>query len=328
MTRSLLFFGCTLVVCCWTVAHGTGAPQTSPAPSGENAALRYWMAMAELREVPNDAAKSARLDAILEGHARWDEAGLGPLIDANDAALRTLRRGATLAVCDWGLEWELGPQTPVAHLPKARALGRIAAIAALRAQSRGDSSGAVELWRAGVTFATHVARDGSLVSVLTARAILAAQLRTARHALQNAALPAPDADRLRASLSALPAGAFAWDTAIDREADGVRRLVRQLRDSPDVRDTYRTLTGEDLPEGQTVPTEKELQSYMAFMADLAASLRRPPGVGQARVREFEVARSGLPAMLRDFVPAIGRMLGARTALEGDRLAVLAALGPR
>lgn len=122
-------------------------------------------------------------------------------------------------------------------------------MAALRAQNRGDSSSAVELWRAGVTFATHVARDGSLVSVLTARAILAAQLRTARHALQRAPLPAPDAVRLRASLSALPVGAFAWDTAIDREAHGVRRLVRQLRGSPDVRDTYRTLTGEDLPEG-------------------------------------------------------------------------------
>lgn len=238
------------------------------------------------------------------------------------------RRRARLVTCDWGLDWELGPETPVAHLPKARVLGRLAAIAALRAQSRGDSSLAVELWRAGVTLATHVARDGSLVSVLTARAILAAQMRTASHALKRAALPASDADDLRTSLSALPVGGFAWDTAIDREAAGVLRLVRQVRDDRDAHKTYRALTGADLPAGQPIPTEREWQSYTAFMADLAASLRMPPAMGRARVRHLENARNRLPPMVRELVPVIPRILDARTAIEADRLAALAALGPR
>jgi hypothetical protein len=317
-----------LVVCLATVTPGTTTAQAPSIPSSDNAALRYWMAMAELRDVPTDATRSARLDAIVEGRAGWDETNLGPLVEANEPALRTLRRGVTLASCDWGLDWDLGPHTPVAHLPKARVLGRLAALAALRAHSRGDAALAVELWRTGVIFSTHVARDGSLVSVLTARAILAAQLRTARYAVQTASLAASDAERLRASLSTLPVGAFAWDIAMDREAAGVGRLMRQLRESRDRRSTYRTLTGDDLPAGQPIPSDKELQSYMAFMTDLAAALRTAPAAAGAQVRPLEDTRNGLQPLLRDLVPVVARIIDARTTLEADRLAVLAALAPR
>lgn len=323
--NSVLIGAATACLAALTVS---AAVQPDTNRSVANAALRYWMAMAELRELPPAATTPRDVEAILDGREGWNEASLGPLVEANQAALGILRRGATLVTCDWGLDWELGPETPVAHLPKARVLGRLAALAALRAHARGQADVATDLWRTGVTFSTHVARDGSLVSILTARAILVAQLRTARHALAAHALPPQEADRLRTSVRALPVGAFQWDAAIAREADSVRRLTERLRGSRDMRGDYKRLTGEDLPAGKAMPTEGDVRIYLEFMQDLAAVLGKAPSSAAAQMRRLESARGGLHPLLKDSVPLLNRILQDRATLEADRLALLAALAAR
>lgn len=323
--NTVLIVAAIACVAALTVSAAVQPESNRPAA---NAALRYWMAMAELRDLPPTATTTRDVERVLDGRQDWDEASLGPLVEANQAALGILRRGATLVTCDWGLEWELGPETPVAHLPKARVLGRLAALAASRAHARGQADLATDLWRTGVTFSTHVARDGSLVSMLTARAILVAQLRTARHASATHVLPPQEADRLRTSVKALPVGAFQWDAAIAREADSVRRLIERLRASRDMRGDYKRLTGEDLPAGKTMPTEGDVRVYLEFMRDLAAVLREAPASAAAQMRRLESARGGLHPLLQDSVPVLNRILQDRATLEADRLALLAALAAR
>jgi hypothetical protein len=283
------------------------------------------MSMAELRDLPTDAARNAKLDDILDGAAVWDEAALGELVTVNQPTLRTFLRSVALPHCDWELDWELGPETPVAHLPKARALGRLAALAAVRSYATGNHAAAVHHWAAGVTFATHIAQEGSLISVLTGRAILAAHLRTVRQAVADGALPSVDAARLRASIALLPAGAFAWDAAINREAGSVDRLVRQLRAAPDPRSTYQVATGGEWPDGASLPNDTDLRLYIAFMEDFASALRESPQRGAAQLGRLEEKRTRLQPLLRDWVPVVSRVLASRADLETDRIAALAVL---
>src|SRR4029453_4528932 len=106
------------LLCSMATAQGQ-----STTPTSQNAALRYWMAFAQMQELPADAGGNADLAATLArveaGGAPWDGAKLGPVIDANFAALDTMMRASRLASCDWGFEFELGPAAPVAYLAKA-----------------------------------------------------------------------------------------------------------------------------------------------------------------------------------------------------------------
>jgi hypothetical protein len=197
------------------VAHGDAQ---APA-SSTNAALRYWMAFAVLRDPPADQATAELLDRVAAGTTPWDETKLGKILDDNGQALAIMFRATQLPSCDWGLEYELGPNTPIAHLPKARVLGRLNAVAGARLASRGQWPQAVDLWLAGVRFSQHVAHDGTLISLLSARLSLSPSLKSLARA---AAQPAVDAARRRQIadvVRAIPDAGFEWTAAMRREAD-------------------------------------------------------------------------------------------------------------
>jgi hypothetical protein len=306
------------------LSFATVPGKAAPA-GGANAALRYWMAMAELNDLPGDSNLSATLDEVAEGRLPWNEQALGPLVTVNREALRTLVRGTALADCDWGLDWHLGAETPVAHLPRARVLGRLAALAAARSASMGDHAAALQLWEAGTTFSEHVAREGSLVSVLTARAILAAQLRTVRQVMAGEGLAPDVASRLRARFAELPVGALPWGAAMEKDANGVRQLVQTLNDSSDVERTYERVAGAPWPTGATVPSQTELERYSTIMAELASALSDSPQHGPEWARRLDAKVATLHPLLREWVPAVPRLLEGRATLESDRTAAIAAL---
>src|SRR5262245_38476655 len=116
--------GLVLLCAVWMALKGHGASQTTPGQRTENAALRYWMAFALMQDPPADKPTSDLLENVASGKAPWSEAQLGPILDANRLAIQTLQRGTELSNCDWGLEYELGPEVPIAHLPRARVLAR------------------------------------------------------------------------------------------------------------------------------------------------------------------------------------------------------------
>src|SRR5438270_588844 len=82
---------------------------------------------------------------------------LGKFVDDNRESLQVMRRATKLMACDWGLEYELGPNTPIAHLAKARVLGRLNGAEAARLAARGQVAAAVDVWLAGIRFSQHVA---------------------------------------------------------------------------------------------------------------------------------------------------------------------------
>src|SRR5277367_5705269 len=107
-----------------TIAVSNSAAQPAPKPA-DNAALRYWMAFAEMNDSPISAEDAARMDAIVTGKAPWDEQKFGPLVEQNKDAIETMIRGTQLPYCEWGGEYNLGPDAPMAYLAKARALARL-----------------------------------------------------------------------------------------------------------------------------------------------------------------------------------------------------------
>ena len=58
-------------------------PQAKYPPETRNAALRYWMAFAEMQDPPANKATQDLLEKTAAGEAAWDERQLGPILDAN-----------------------------------------------------------------------------------------------------------------------------------------------------------------------------------------------------------------------------------------------------
>ncbi len=130
-----------------------------------------------------------------------------------------MQRASKLPSCDWGLETELGSNTPIAHLAKARALGRLNAISGTRLASRGQWVQAVDVWLAGVRFSQHVAHDGTLIALLSARLSLSPSLKSLARAAAQSSVDAAIRRRIADAVRAIPEAGFDWADAMRREAD-------------------------------------------------------------------------------------------------------------
>ncbi len=97
------------------------APRREP---GGNAALGYWMAMAQMQNPEAPGALADGLERAARGEGAWEDR-FAPVVDANRQALLTMQRASALPYCDWGLEYSRHAETPIAHLVRARALARL-----------------------------------------------------------------------------------------------------------------------------------------------------------------------------------------------------------
>jgi hypothetical protein len=197
------------------------------APSTTNAALRYWMAFAVMKDPPTDQATMQLFDRVAAGTSAWDEAKLGKYVDENREALQIMRRATRLTTCDWGLEYELGPATPIAHLAKARVLGRLNGADAARLAARGQVAAAVDVWLAGIRFSQHVAKDGTLISLLSARLSLSPALESLARVVSQSPVDAAHRREIEATLNMMPQAGFDWADAMKREAD-VLAMAKRL----------------------------------------------------------------------------------------------------
>src|SRR5208283_420502 len=127
-------------------------------PETRNAALRYWMAFAEMQDPPADNDVSQLLEKTAAGESTWDEVKLGPILDRNDDAIRIMQRATKLSGCDWGLEYGLGPNASIAYAPRARVLARLNTLYGMRLASKGDSQQALDAWLDGLQFSQHMAK--------------------------------------------------------------------------------------------------------------------------------------------------------------------------
>lgn len=213
-------------------------PARTSAKPGENAALRYWSAFAQMQDVSLTNAQVKELNRILEGTAPFVQSTYKDLIERNRPALETMARGAALPYCDWGIDYQLGPDAPVDYVRKALQLGRLNVLYSLQL-GMSDSGAAVWALAAGVRFSHDVAAGGTLFSALAAKNLLAAHLRAMAFIVHMAGVSGDDRTTLQNALAGIGPDGLDWGAAVEQElgifrapfrtAGGVEKLDPQAR---------------------------------------------------------------------------------------------------
>lgn len=134
----------------------TARAQAMFPPETDNAALRYWSALVEIQELPDDDATRHLFGETDAGRVAWDETKLGPILDSNLDALRTMQQATKLPVCNWGFDYRNGAAIAPWFGMRARLLSQLNELQGIREMAQGDSRTAVETWLAGVHFGQDV----------------------------------------------------------------------------------------------------------------------------------------------------------------------------
>lgn len=292
----------------------------------DNAALRYWMAFAQMNDSPISTEDAARMDAIVSGKAPWDEPKFGPLVEENKDAIETMIRGTSLPYCEWGIEYDLGPDAPIAYLPKARALARLNGLYANRLASTGDYDSALRATTAGIRFARHLAENASFLGTLTAKAAPIPQLAQAQQMAASGRLSSAQLAGLRAAVKSLPEGAFDWAHAARLEGGAMRRALETLAHSTDPKALYREWFGDPVPPDFRVPADKELADDGVMMATYAGLLEMSPDAAQAQLPALRKQIASLNAVSQMAVPNPARMIAARAEVIDAQHRAAEALG--
>ncbi len=199
-----------------TVTTGA-APAHQKMKLGENAALRYWSAFAQLQDslIPDQQAKE--MTAILDGTTPYNDSKYKDLVEKNRPALETMARASALPSCDWGVDYQLGTEAPVDYIRKALALGRLNVLYAFHLLINGDKDGAVRVLSAGLRFSHDTANGGTLFATAAAKSLLVEHLSAVEFALQVGGLSAIQRSVLQKAVEQLGAHGLDWQSAMQRE---------------------------------------------------------------------------------------------------------------
>jgi hypothetical protein len=187
---------------------------------GDNAALRYYAAFAQMQDYAITDAEAKSLNGILDGPVPYDDSQYKDLVEKNKPALETLARGAALTKCDWGLDY-IGEDTPVDYARSALALGRLNVLYAFHLLIAGDKDGAVRAIKAGLRFSQDVANGGSLFATLAAKSLLANHLRAIAFVLHTEELSAAQRSALQKAVAQLGPDALDWPSAAKRDLESL-----------------------------------------------------------------------------------------------------------
>jgi hypothetical protein len=200
------------------MASSSAAAQQNLKPA-DNAALRYWSAFAQIQDAGITEQQGREAHAILDGTAPYDDSKYKDIIEKNRPAVETMIRGAALPYCDWGMEWQMGPQAPVDYARKAGFLGRVNVFYAFHLLINGDKDGAVRALQAGLRFSHDVANGGTLFATVSAQSLIIAHLQAAAGFQKIAGLSATQRAALEKSIEQLGAEGLDWSGAMKREME-------------------------------------------------------------------------------------------------------------
>lgn len=258
----------------------------------QNAALGYWMAFAQMKEPPSGS--------------------FGPdVIDANAAALTTLARASRGGFCDWGIDYELGPAAPIAHLPKARVLASVNSAAAVRAMARGQADPAVDQWLVGMRFASHIESGGTLISTLTAWSALRSTWEGLEPFIAEGRLTSAQRARLADAIRAMPETVFNWPGAVLNEA--------RVLQSPAALAATKSGSGAFTP-----PTAAETKRFLREIERVADALSRSPDQAAVTIAAYQ-AEGDVHRFYRESMPSLTRVNENRREVKAARERLLAAL---
>jgi hypothetical protein len=312
------------------------------ADCSRNAALGYWMAMAQMQNPDADAALAETLERTARGQVPWDDR-LAPVVEANREALATMHRAARQPFCDWGLEYSRDAEAPIAHLVRARTLARLNVLLGMSLLEKSKAEEAAEVWLDGLRFSRDIASGAPLLGALFAFSELETHMRAIERAVGRGLLPDPQVRAIERFVSALPEDGFDWGTAVDVELGGIVGLQQRLLESDDARPLLRrTVAGEgsgveqdvavaaylgipvgSLGDGRVVrrALERGLAAMTALRPRAVAALRLPyaesiPVMAEilAEARKDPTLAAGWPSLARANEEARGRLVKARAAL--------------
>jgi hypothetical protein len=254
-------------------------------PESNNAALRYWAALVQMRDNPLvDEAKQKMLSAVVRGEG-WDEAKYGPVVDAYQEAIETMQRGTKLPECNWGLDYRVGQLNSVEILMRSRGLEELNTAQGVRELAKGDGKAAVGTWLAGIRFAQDVGRGGPVIFALVGSALLLDTLEGAAKYAGPGNLAEAERAELYATVKAMPEDGFDWGVAWGVETAMGEESLRNLEKGDDARAYFKRM-GMPVPKG-VPPTPEDVAKYSEFMLAAQGALREPPEKANAVLEDME-----------------------------------------
>jgi hypothetical protein len=290
-------------------AHIARAQAMFP-PETDNAALRYWSALAEVREPPDDDAIRHLSEETVAGRVAWDETKLGPILDSNRDALQTMQRATKLPGCNWGFDYRNGAVTPVWFGMRARLLSDLNALQGIREMAHGDSRMAVDTWLAGVHFGQDVSRSGPVIAAMIAHAIILDNLRPLLDSVRQGKLNEEEKRELSVAVKAMPEDGFDWGAAWGVEFAIGDQYLQKSRTA-------------DKPE-----SDGKIRAYEEYMLVAQAALREPPDEAKSRITDLEPTLRGLGKAEQNLIPNIRVTNEARIRLATAHRELLEALSTK
>ena len=294
-------------------------------PDTKNAALRYWIAFAEMKDIPADKTTQDLLEKTLSAQALWDEKKIAPILDANKFAIDIMQRATKLPDCDWGLEYQQGASASIAYAPRARALSRLNTLEGMRQLAAGNTQSATDTWLAGVRFSQDLARGGSLIFTLMAKNALLANLRPLTLAAANGQLTVAERQQVTAAIRALPADAFDWSAAWGLESATLDHSLHELQSASDPRGLYEQVMGSAAPQKGLPPSAQDIHDFEAYMRAVQSALKESPEKSKASLEGLEAKRSALPEVEQQMIPNPQKSNQARIDVAQARSELLQAL---
>ena len=294
-------------------------------PDTKNAALRYWVAFAEMKDIPADKATQDLLEKTLSAQALWDEKEIAPILDANKFAIDIMQRATKLPDCDWGLEYKQGASASIAYAPRARALSRLNTLEGMRQLAGGNTQSATDTWLAGVRFSQDLAHGGSLIFALMAKNALLANLRALTLAAANGQLTVAERQQVITAVHALPEGAFDWSATWGVESATLDHVLHELQTASDPRGVYQEMMGSTAPAKGLPPSAQDIQAFEAYMRAVQAALKESPEKAKVRLEGLEAKRAALPEVEQQMIPNPLKSNQARIDIAQARAELLQAL---
>ena len=290
-------------------AHTARAQAMFP-PETDNAALRYWFALAELWEPPDDDATRHLLEATFAGQVAWDETKLGPITDSNLDAILTMQRATKVPECNWGFDYRHGARMPVWFGMRAGLLSHLNALQGIREMAHGDSRTAVDTWLAGVHFGQDVSRGGPVIAALIAHAIILDNLNPLRDSARQGKLNEEQKTELSVVVKTMPEDGFDWGAAWGVEFAIGDQFLQKSRTA-------------GKPE-----SDDKIRKYEEYMLAAQAALREPPAEAKARVDDLESKIRRLGKVERTLIPSIRVTNEARIRLATAHRELMQALSTK
>jgi len=305
-------------------AAGVARAQAKFPSDSDNAALRYWTALTEMRNtIDEDETTRNLLSATIRGEIPWDENRLGPILKANADAVQAMQRGAKLAECNWGLDYRLGVSTPVQMVMRARGLEQLNTVEGIRELANGNGEAAVNTWLSGIRFSQDVGRGGPVILALVASTMLTETFQAITGQAKHGKLRPAEKKALYEAIKQLPDDGFDWGISWGIEYAIGNQVLEGLRKASDPRAVYKEFNI-PVPEGLP-PTQQDIHRYGEYMLVAQGALRGHPDVATPLLNDLELRDRSLHEVVRWLIPSSSDCNRARIRVLSGRDELLQAL---